>query len=113
MNTTPIRFVIVTMDSALAGSVARAQVHVAVDPTQDAHVISPLIYGMNFADEALAAHVHPRLSRATTGDLRGHRFELPLSKAKPVTLVLDGALVDAFGQSPSGKGTTFEITYAP
>jgi hypothetical protein len=49
--------------TALAAAGASAQVSVAVDPTQDAHVISPLIYGMNFATDAQIAAGKIPLSR--------------------------------------------------
>ncbi len=38
-----------------AASSASAQVKVAVDPSADAHPISPLIYGMNFPSAAQVA----------------------------------------------------------
>jgi hypothetical protein len=38
--------------TSLAAVAAGAQVSVAVDPTQDAHAISPLVYGMNFVTDA-------------------------------------------------------------
>lgn len=47
---------------ALAGP-ARAQISVAVDPTQDVHSISPLIYGLNFADSARVAAVADELNQ--------------------------------------------------
>ncbi|MGZ3424457.1 MAG: hypothetical protein ACXVEE_41745, partial [Polyangiales bacterium] len=60
-------------------------------------------------DDQLALHVHPPLVRATTGDLRGHRFEVALPKnKKKVVIVLDAELADSFGQT-LGKKITLEI----
>jgi hypothetical protein len=42
-------------------------------------------------------HFHPALEPATTGDTRGHRFQLALTKA-PLKLVIDHELEDIFGQ---------------
>jgi hypothetical protein len=75
----------------------------------DAAVVH-VTFATPLSDEELDAHVHPSLKRATTGDLRGHRFEVALPRKKTVTVVLDGELADSFGQT-LGKKRTLEIQH--
>ena len=49
------------------------------------------------SDSELARHIHPPPRRASTGDLRGHRLEIPLGP-KPLEIRLDAQLQDIFGQ---------------
>ena len=61
------------------------------------------------SDDEAARHIHPGLVRKTQGDLRGHRFELVLTRAAPTRIALDADLADTFGQR-LGAARTLEIT---
>lgn len=64
--------------------------------------VAHLVFSTPISDDAIAQHVHPPQPRATTGDLRGYRLEVTLGK-KPVSVSIDAALEDGFGQRLPGR----------
>src|ERR1700722_8706902 len=63
----------------LAPLAASAQVTVAVDPTKNAHVISPLVYGMNFASSAQIAGANVPLTRWGGNATTRYNYEIDVS----------------------------------
>ncbi len=100
-----------------------AVISLTVDPSAGRHAISPYIYGMNFADEALAAELHLPVRRwggnATTrynwqNDTSNHAsdwyFEnLPEDNSNP-SLLPNESYVDHFVEQDRRTGTRTLIT---
>lgn len=62
--------------------------------------------------ESAKKYIHPSLPFATTGDTRGHRFDVAISKV-PLKLVVDHELRDIFGQQLSSSSEVVLIRKTP